>query len=158
MAEDKVHCTAGLLSSSAGAMAEASEIFYGMLIPGFSQTLQILSPPQNEAIKLFKEVDELTGHFLPSVCAFHHFSLLACQGVDRPMKQNKLFDFPLQCPAVFLRKIARMLADQLRQPVVIVDTSNEIRGDGEVPHSGIGRARRMQVPNVNMQHNVDSPG
>ncbi|GMH22651.1 hypothetical protein Nepgr_024494 [Nepenthes gracilis] len=42
----------------------------------------------------------------------------------------------------------------LKQPVVIVDTSNEIGGDGDVPHSGIGRARRMQVPNVNMQHNV----
>lgn len=38
--------------------------------------------------------------------------------------------------------------------VVIVDTSNEIGGDGDVPHSGIGRARRMQVPNVSMQHNV----
>ncbi|KAL8199586.1 hypothetical protein R6Q57_013154, partial [Mikania cordata] len=38
--------------------------------------------------------------------------------------------------------------------VVIIDTSNEIGGDGDVPHSGIGRARRMQVPNVNMQHNV----
>lgn len=40
--------------------------------------------------------------------------------------------------------------------VVIVDTSNEIGGDGDVPHSGIGRARRMQVPNVNLQHSVGS--
>ncbi|GMH22652.1 hypothetical protein Nepgr_024495 [Nepenthes gracilis] len=52
MAEDKVHCTADLLSSSVGAMAEASGKFYGMLIPRFSETLQILSPPQNEAIEL----------------------------------------------------------------------------------------------------------
>ncbi|CAN6887739.1 unnamed protein product [Brassica oleracea] len=37
---------------------------------------------------------------------------------------------------------------------VIVDTSNEIGGDGDVPHSGIGRAKRMQVPNVNLQHGV----
>lgn len=50
------------------------------------------------------------------------------------------------------REIARMLAHMKR--VVVVDTSNEIGGDGDVPHSGIGRARRMQVPNVNMQHNV----
>ncbi|XP_019441375.1 PREDICTED: uncharacterized protein ycf45 [Lupinus angustifolius] len=53
-----------------------------------------------------------------------------------------------------IREIARMLADEFKKRVVIVDTSNEIGGDGDVPHAGIGRARRMQVPNVNMQHNV----
>ncbi|KAK6228287.1 hypothetical protein SCA6_000627 [Theobroma cacao] len=53
-----------------------------------------------------------------------------------------------------IREIARMLADEHMKRVVIVDTSNEIGGDGDVPHDGIGRARRMQVPNVNMQHNV----
>ena len=37
---------------------------------------------------------------------------------------------------------------------MIVDTSNEIAGDGEIPHAGIGRARRMQVPYVDMQHKV----
>ena len=47
-----------------------------------------------------------------------------------------------------------MLADEHMKRVVIVDTSNEIGGDGDVPHEGIGCARRMQVPNVNMQHNV----
>ncbi|KAM0951734.1 putative AAA domain-containing protein, R3H [Dioscorea sansibarensis] len=53
-----------------------------------------------------------------------------------------------------IREIARMLADEHKKRVVIVDTSNEIGGDGDIPHSGIGRARRMQVPNVNMQHDV----
>lgn len=53
-----------------------------------------------------------------------------------------------------IREIARMLADDQKKRVVIVDTSNEIGGDGDVPHSGIGCARRMQVPNVNLQHNV----
>ncbi|CAK8574115.1 unnamed protein product [Lathyrus sativus] len=53
-----------------------------------------------------------------------------------------------------IRETARMLADEFRKRVVIVDTSNEIGGDGDVPHAGIGRARRMQVPNVNMQHSV----
>lgn len=47
-----------------------------------------------------------------------------------------------------------MLADEYMKRVVIVDTSNEIGGDGDIPHAGIGRARRMQVPNVNLQHNV----
>jgi stage III sporulation protein SpoIIIAA len=41
---------------------------------------------------------------------------------------------------------------------VIVDTSNEIGGDGEIPHAGIGRARRMQVPCVDMQHKVSILG
>ncbi|KAL0708212.1 hypothetical protein Bca4012_074638 [Brassica carinata] len=42
----------------------------------------------------------------------------------------------------------------LETRVVIVDTSNEIGGDGDVPHSGIGCAKRVQVPNVNLQHDV----
>ncbi|KAL0452123.1 UNVERIFIED_CONTAM: protein SEEDLING PLASTID DEVELOPMENT 1 [Sesamum latifolium] len=53
-----------------------------------------------------------------------------------------------------IREIARILADDQKKRVVIVDTSNEIGGDGDVPHCGIGRARRMQVPNVHLQHNV----
>ena len=43
-----------------------------------------------------------------------------------------------------LREVARVLADDLAKRVVIVDTSNEIAGDGDVPHPGIGRARRMR--------------
>lgn len=53
-----------------------------------------------------------------------------------------------------LREMARVLADELRKRVVIVDTSNEIAGDGDIPHSGIGRARRMQVPRPSEQHSV----
>src|SRR6185312_2744976 len=43
-----------------------------------------------------------------------------------------------------LREMARVLADDLRKRVIVVDTSNEIAGDGDIPHPGIGRARRMQ--------------
>src|SRR5579884_2596393 len=53
-----------------------------------------------------------------------------------------------------LRETARVLADDLKQRVVIVDTSNEIAGDGDIPHPAIGRARRMQVPTPTMQHAV----
>jgi stage III sporulation protein SpoIIIAA len=53
-----------------------------------------------------------------------------------------------------LREAARVLADDLRKRVVIVDTSNEIAGDGDIPHPGIGRARRMQVPTPSKQHAV----
>ncbi|NJO81544.1 MAG: AAA family ATPase [Blastochloris sp.] len=53
-----------------------------------------------------------------------------------------------------LREAARVLADESRKRVVIVDTSNEIAGDGDIPHPGIGRARRMQVARVREQHAV----
>nr|CAB3467054.1 unnamed protein product [Digitaria exilis] len=53
-----------------------------------------------------------------------------------------------------IREIARMLADDYKQRVMIVDTSNEIGGDGDIPHPGIGNARRLQVPNQDMQHKV----
>ena len=53
-----------------------------------------------------------------------------------------------------LRETARVLADEADKRVVVVDTSNEIAGDGDVPHPAIGRARRMQVANTSLQHNV----
>src|SRR6185369_13337565 len=53
-----------------------------------------------------------------------------------------------------LREAARVLADDLNKRVVVVDTSNEIAGDGDIPHPGIGRARRMQVPTPSLQHAV----
>ena len=53
-----------------------------------------------------------------------------------------------------LREVARVLAEEFRKRVVIVDTSNEIAGDGDIPHPAIGRARRMQVQTPNMQHAV----
>ncbi len=53
-----------------------------------------------------------------------------------------------------LRECARVLADELRKRVVVVDTSNEIAGDGDIPHNSIGRARRMQVPVPERQHAV----
>ncbi|KPL22896.1 MAG: hypothetical protein AMJ93_06075 [Anaerolineae bacterium SM23_84] len=51
-----------------------------------------------------------------------------------------------------LREVARVLAEKKR--VVVVDTSNEIGGDGDIPHPAIGRARRMQVVTPTMQHAV----
>jgi stage III sporulation protein SpoIIIAA len=53
-----------------------------------------------------------------------------------------------------LREVARVLADNVHKRVVIVDTSNEIAGDGDIPHPGIGHARRMQVPTPSLQHAV----
>ena len=53
-----------------------------------------------------------------------------------------------------LREIARVLAEDLHKRVVVIDTSNEIAGDGDIPHPAIGRARRMQVARPELQHQV----
>jgi len=53
-----------------------------------------------------------------------------------------------------LRESARVLSTELNKRVIIVDTSNEIAGDGDIPHPGIGTSRRMQVPRPDLQHSV----
>jgi stage III sporulation protein SpoIIIAA len=53
-----------------------------------------------------------------------------------------------------IREIARVLADEMEKRVIIIDTSNEIAGDSDIPHPGIGRARRMQVTQTELQHQV----
>lgn len=53
-----------------------------------------------------------------------------------------------------LREISRLVADELGKRVVIVDTSNEIAGDGDVPHPAVGSARRMQVPQPEYQKDI----
>jgi len=53
-----------------------------------------------------------------------------------------------------LRESARVLSTEMVKRVIIVDTSNEIGGDGDIPHPGIGASRRMQVPRPDLQHAV----
>ena len=53
-----------------------------------------------------------------------------------------------------IREIARVISDEMEERVIIVDTSNEIAGDSDIPHSGIGRARRMQVAATELQHQI----
>lgn len=53
-----------------------------------------------------------------------------------------------------IREIGRVLADEMEKRVIIIDTSNEIAGESDIPHSGIGRARRMQVAKTKLQHQV----
>ena len=53
-----------------------------------------------------------------------------------------------------IREIARVLADEMEKRVIIIDTSNEIAGDSDIPHSGIGRARCMQVAKTELQHQI----
>jgi len=53
-----------------------------------------------------------------------------------------------------LREIARILSDEFNKRVIVIDTSNEIAGDGDIPHSSIGHARRMQVSTPLKQESV----
>ncbi len=73
--------------------------------------------------------------------------------VIRSGKSVCLLGAPGVGKTTMLRECARVLAED-RKRVVVVDTSNEIAGDGDVPHPGIGHARRMQVANPALQHNV----
>ena len=74
--------------------------------------------------------------------------------VHQPDKSILLLGPPGVGKTTLLREAARVLADEDGKRVVIVDTSNEIAGDGDIPHSAIGRARRMQVPSPDRQHRV----
>lgn len=53
-----------------------------------------------------------------------------------------------------LREAGRVLSEEMNKRVIVVDTSNEIGGDGDVPHPGIGNSRRMQVPFGRAQEDV----
>ncbi len=53
-----------------------------------------------------------------------------------------------------LREVARILADESGKRVIVIDTSNEIGGEGDIPHPAIGGSRRMQVPHPDKQHQV----
>jgi len=74
--------------------------------------------------------------------------------VVRSGKSILLLGKPGVGKTTMLREVARVLSGDLRKRVVIVDTSNEIAGDGDVPHAGIGHARRMQVDIPTSQHAV----
>ena len=74
--------------------------------------------------------------------------------VQDPDKSLLLLGPPGVGKTTLLREAARVLADEDGKRVVIVDTSNEIAGDGDIPHAAIGHARRMQVPSPDRQHRV----
>ncbi|MFC2043781.1 R3H domain-containing nucleic acid-binding protein [Chloroflexota bacterium] len=74
---------------------------------------------------------------------------LICSG-----KSSLLLGRPGVGKTTMLREVARVLADDMGKRVIIVDTSNEIAGDGDIPHPAIGHARRMQVETPTLQHQV----
>lgn len=85
-------------------------------------------------------------------------SVFGTISVVRDLLESKKSILILGKPGVgkttIIREIARVLADEMEKRVIIIDTSNEIAGDSDIPHSGIGRARRMQVAKTELQHQV----
>jgi stage III sporulation protein SpoIIIAA len=81
-------------------------------------------------------------------------SMKLIEDIVRSGKSILLLGRPGIGKTTMLREVARVLADDVKKRVIIVDTSNEIAGDGDIPHPAIGRARRMQVPTPAMQHAV----
>ena len=69
-------------------------------------------------------------------------------------KSSLLLGRPGVGKTTLLRESARVISTELNKRVIIVDTSNEIAGDGDIPHPGIGTSRRMQVPRPELQHAV----
>jgi stage III sporulation protein SpoIIIAA len=113
---------------------------------GIPRTLHRISSIRNRA-----------GRIIGLTCRVGR-SVSGSSGVIRDLVESGRSILLLGAPGVgkttMLRDVARMLADELNKRVVIVDTSNEIGGDGDVPHPGIGRSRRMQVSRPDVQHEV----
>jgi stage III sporulation protein SpoIIIAA len=76
------------------------------------------------------------------------------EDIIRTGKSTLLLGRPGVGKTTMLREVARVLADDMNKRVIIVDTSNEIAGDGDIPHPAIGSSRRMQVKTPNQQHAV----
>ena len=78
--------------------------------------------------------------------------------IVRDLLENKKSILLLGKPGVgkttAIREIARVLSDGMKKRVIIIDTSNEIAGDGDLPHPSIGKSRRMQVSSTKNQHEI----
>jgi stage III sporulation protein SpoIIIAA len=95
------------------------------------------------------------GHVVGITCRVGravHGTIAIIQDIIESGKSALLLGRPGVGKTTMLREAARVLAEKKR--VIVVDTSNEIGGDGDIPHPAVGRARRMQVEMPSLQHEV----
>ncbi|MBY0274391.1 AAA family ATPase [Candidatus Binatia bacterium] len=113
---------------------------------GIERTLHRISAIRNRA-----------GHVVGLTCRIGR-AVLGTVEIVRDLIESGRSTLLLGPPGVgkttLLREAARVLADEAGKRVIVVDTSNEIGGDGDIPHPGIGLARRMQVASPDRQHAV----
>lgn len=113
---------------------------------GIERTLHRISAIRNRA-----------GHVIGLTCRIGR-AILGTVEIVRDVIESGRSTLLLGPPGVgkttLLREAARVLADEAGKRVIVVDTSNEIGGDGDIPHPGIGLARRMQVASPDRQHAV----
>jgi len=97
------------------------------------------------------------GHIVGLTCRVGRAVFGTIKMIEDLIKSGKsvmLLGRPGVGKTTMLREVARVLADDFNKRVIIVDTSNEIAGDGDIPHPAIGHARRMQVTTPTKQHAV----
>ncbi|NLX42330.1 MAG: AAA family ATPase [Chloroflexi bacterium] len=95
------------------------------------------------------------GHIVGLTCRVGravYGTIEVIEDIVRSGKSLLLLGRPGVGKTTMLREVARVLAEKRR--VIVVDTSNEIGGDGDIPHPAVGRARRMQVITPSLQHAV----
>ena len=121
-------------------------IFGGDNRSGIEKTLHRISSIRNRK-----------GHIVGLTCRVGR-ALFGTIGIVRDLLEKQHSILILGKPGIgkttAIREIARILADEMQKRVIVIDTSNEIAGDGDIPHPAIGRARRMQVASPELQHQV----
>ena len=115
----------------------------------------ITAPGWNAPCTAFRAIRNRRGHIVGLTCRVGravYGTIDIIQDLVESGKSILLLGKPGIGKTTMLREAARILAENKR--VIIVDTSNEIGGDGDVPHPAVGRARRMQVATPTLQHEV----
>jgi len=143
------------VSATATLPVEEVQPVQGERHPDYDTLNAILSLTRNAGNPIRAGLDRLKGSSL-------FFDKVAIKEAGRA----KVYDFSVPISHTFfangflnhnttkLREVARVLSEEFKKRVVIVDTSNEIAGDGDIPHPAIGHARRMQVATPVQQHEV----
>jgi len=135
-------------------------------LPGTLHRISCIRNRRGKIIGLTCRVGRaVTGHAdmvrLPAFFSFalmHHLSCVCTHTQIRDLLDSPDSLLLLGRPGVgkttVIRELARILSDDFHKRVVIIDTSSEIGGDGDIPHPAIGGARRMQVADPSQQHHL----